>query len=140
MFGVGKETYCCRYLHEVKDFFTELQEKFDGILTIWVHNLAYDFQAVLLNIFEFDKIFARSPHKVIYADVGNLRFRCSYFLTHMSLEKLAIQQKLPVKKLVGELDYNIIRTPLTQLTEKEFEYCEHDILCLFYVIQFKLSK
>ena len=135
MFGVGTDTYYCRYLHEVKDFFTELQEKYDGILTIWVHNLAYDFQAVLLNIFQFDKIFARSPHKVIYADVDSLRFRCSYFLTHMSLETLAIQQRLPVKKLVGELDYNIIRTPRTQLTEKELEYCEHDILCLFYVIE-----
>ena len=135
MFGIGDEVYYCRYLHEVKDFFTELQEKYDGKLTIWVHNLAYDFQAVLLNLYSFEKIFARSPHKVIYADVENLRFRCSYFLTHMSLATLAEQRKLPVKKLEGDLDYITIKTPVSKLSEKEMEYCEHDILCLYYAIK-----
>ena len=31
----------------------ELQEKFNGILTIWVHNLSYEFQW-LLNIIKFE--------------------------------------------------------------------------------------
>ena len=61
----------------------------------------------------------------------------------MKLEKIRIQKyrsiddvtiNLPVNKLVGDLDYNLIRTPKTPLTSEEFGYCENDILVLYHYI------
>lgn len=132
--SIEDTVYYGREIQEFFDFLQELQEKFNGILTIWVHNLSYEFQW-LLNIIKFDKIFARSPHKVIYADYENIRFRCSYFLTRLSLEKWAIEKKLPVKKLVGNVDYNELRTPYTELTQKDLDYSENDCLIVYHGIK-----
>lgn len=132
--SINDVVYYDRFLENFMDFLDEVEEKFDGKKIIWVHNLSYEFQ-FLLNLFEFDKIFARTPHKIIYAEKNNFKFRCSYFLTHLSLDKWALDKKLPVKKLNGELDYLKIRTPLTELTENELEYCEHDCLVVYYGIQ-----
>lgn len=131
--------YYDRYLETFVDFLEEVEEKFDGKKIIWVHNLSYEFQ-FLLNLFEFTKIFARTPHKVIYAEKDNFTFRCSYFLTRLSLEKWAIDKKLPVKKLDGDLNYLKIRTPLTQLTEDELNYCEHDCLVVYHGIKQYLDR
>lgn len=95
---------------------------------IWVHNLSYEFH-FLSNILTWDSVFARSPHKPIKAtskEYPNIEFRCSYFLTRLSLE--AWGNQLGVKKLVGALDYEKIRTPLTELTESELKYGEQDCL------------
>lgn len=120
------------YGRSLEDFYTLLQELRSLVkgAQIWVHNLAYEFQ-FLLNDLEFDKIFARSPHKVIYADWNDIRFRCSYFLTKLSLESWGIQHG-KIQKKVGDIEYNILRTPLTNLTEKEYGYCENDILVMYY--------
>lgn len=64
----------------------------------------------------------------------NILFRCSYMLSGMSLEKVAKNYKLPVEKLVGELDYIKIRYATTKLSEKELEYCENDILIMYYYL------
>lgn len=95
---------------------------------IWVHNLSYEF-AFLLNIMSFDSIFARTAHKPMYAipeKYPNIEFRCSYMLTRLSLETWGNQ--LGVYKAVGNLDYDIMRTPLTPLTKDELFYCEQDCL------------
>lgn len=120
------------YGRELEDFYILLQElsKIVDGAQIWVHNLSYEFQ-FLLNDLDFDKVFARKPHKVIYADWRNIRFRCSYFLTRLSLENWGIQHG-KVQKLVGNIDYNVLRTPLTELDEKQFAYCENDVLVMYY--------
>lgn len=95
---------------------------------IWVHNLSYEFQ-FLCNLLHWKDIFARSKHKPIKAvsmEYPNITFRCSYFLTRLSLATWG--EQLGVLKLVGDLDYEPIRTPLTPLTEKEMAYCEQDCL------------
>jgi hypothetical protein len=135
--SVDGKVYYGRELEGFYDFCQELQEKISGVVTIWVHNLAYEFQ-FLLNIFTFDKIFARTAHKVIYADVERLRFRCSYFLTRLSLE--AWGESCGVHKLTGNLDYNVMRTPLTPLTLEEVEYCKYDCLVMDAGIRKYLDK
>lgn len=137
--SIDNVVYYDRFLETFSDFIEELQEKFAGEIIIWVHNLSYEFQ-FLLNIIEFDKIFARTAHKVIYAKYDNITFRCSYFLTRLSLEKWAIDKKLPVEKQTGELDYLTIRTPHTRLTEKELLYCEYDCLVVYHGIKQYLEK
>lgn len=126
------------YGRALEDFYRLLQELNTLVkgAQIWVHNLAYEFQ-FLLNDLEFDKIFARAPHKVIYADWKGIRFRCSYFLTRLSLENWG-KQHGKLQKLVGNLDYNILRTPLTPLTKDELAYAENDILVMYYgLLQYK---
>lgn len=120
-------TYYGRTLEEFKKCVDELHTIFDGKFTIWVHNLSWEFQ-FLLNIFDFDKIFARSPHKIIYADFSDCRFRCSYFLTRLSLETWG--KELGIEKLVGALDYNVIRTPITPLSENQLNYAERDVVVM----------
>lgn len=136
-FSINNIVLYGRYLEEFK-FLVEELESLVINPTIWVHNLSYEFQ-FLLNIFSFDKVFARKAHKVIYADKDTVRFRCSYFLTRLSLANWG-KETGEVKKLVGNLDYNKIRTPNTYLTNKELDYCCNDCLVMFYGLRKYLEK
>lgn len=136
------------YGRELRDFINVLDDlPKDANIIIWVHNLSYEFM-FLSNILTWFKVFARSPHKPMKAsskEYPNIEFRCSYFLTRLSLD--AWGKQLGVKKAVGDLDYDILRTPLTPLTEKELHYCEQDCLvveagirdyCKTYISQHKI--
>lgn len=108
--------------------------------TIWVHNLSYEFQ-FLSNLVHWKEIFARNKHKPIKAvpvEYPNITFRCSYFLTRLSLATWG--EQLGVLKMVGDLDYEPIRTPFTPLTEKELGYCEQDCLIVEAGIKQYLKK
>lgn len=98
-------------------------------IIIYVHNLSFEFQYIR-KFFEWNKVFAIDTRKPIYAITRQgVEFRCSYILTNYSLEKLGDQlQKYKVSKMVGDLDYNKIRTPLTPLTKEEMQYCINDVL------------
>lgn len=126
--GIDDTVYYGRTLQELYEFISDITHNFNTECTIWVHNLAYEFQ-FLLNIIKFDNVFARAPHKVLKAERGKVIFRCSYNLTRLSLDNWGKQ--VGVKKLVGNLDYNVIRTPNTILTDDELQYCENDILVMF---------
>lgn len=117
------------YGRELRDFIQVLNDlPADANIIIWVHNLSYEFM-FLSNIITWYKVFARSPHKPMKCnskEYPNIEFRCSYFLTRLSLETWGKQ--LGVEKAVGDLDYDVIRTPLTPLTEAELNYCKQDCL------------
>ena len=53
-------------------------------------------------------------------------------LTRQSLANWAKNEKLPIKKLVGDLDYTILRTPKTKLTDTELQYCINDVLVMYH--------
>lgn len=102
---------------------------------IWVHNLSFEF-AFIQQFFQWNKVFCTSPHKVIFCETGNIMFRCTYFMTNLSLAKIPKVYGLPIKKLVGDLDYRKIRLPkVTPLTPIEKCYCENDVMILYYLIQ-----
>lgn len=130
--------YYGRTLDELKEFLNTLRAAYKGRIFVYVHNFSYEFQ-YLRNILEFSEVFARKPRKPIYARTeSGIEFRCSYFLTGMSLESLPKNFRLNIEKLSGFLDYDTLRSPLTVLTEKELSYCEHDVLVLHELIsQFK---
>ena len=98
---------------------------------VYIHNFSYEFQ-FLRNVLDFTEVFAREKRKPIYAKYATYTFRCSYMLTRQSLDSWAKNEKLPIKKLTGNLDYNVIRTPKTPLTEDEINYCINDVLVMYY--------
>lgn len=102
--------------------------KYKRIL-VYIHNLSFEF-AYICKLFNWLKVFSISKRKPIYALTSNgIEFRCSYILTNYSLAKLGDQlHKYKVSKMVGDLDYSLIRTPLTPLTDEEMQYCINDVL------------
>lgn len=127
------------WLQAVKLFDTvveTLELTLDNRIICYVHNLGYDFQ-FFRGYFEFDKVFAldmRDPLKAVTEE--GIEFRCSYKLSGYSLAKVGEHlTRHTVKKMVGDLDYSLIRTPDTPLSNKEIGYIEHDALVVTAYIQ-----
>ena len=123
------------YGREFSDFLQFCGMLPDCKLIIWVHNLAFEFQ-FLCNLFHWKNVFAKTPHKVMRCvpqEFPNIEFRCTYFLTRLSLANWALQ--IGTEKLVGDLDYIKVRTPLTELTEREKGYCERDVIVMYKGLQ-----
>lgn len=123
-FSFNDHVYYGRELTDFLDVLRDLPKNINFI--IWVHNLSYEFH-FLQNILTCDTVFARSAHKpikCIWKKFPHIEFRCSYMLTRLSLADWGQQIGLP--KMVGDLNYERIRTPKTVLSEKELHYCERD--------------
>lgn len=132
MVAINQTVYYGRELEELKQFMLQLNEEAGGQkIVIYVHNLEFDFQ-FLQNVFEFDDLFARKAHKVMYAHVANtnITFKCSYVLSALSLAMTAKKHNLNVNKMVGDLDYSKARNTKTELTPQELEYCKNDVLVI----------
>lgn len=110
-------------------------------MVIYVHNLAYEFQ-FLINRAKIEQTFARTkrhPMKTLIED--GFEFRCSYFLSGLSLAKTAEDLNIPdIEKKEGDLDYRLIRHQLTPLSEEELEYGEYDVLCVYHFIKNEIRK
>lgn len=110
-------------------------------LVVYVHNLAYEWQ-FMHKRFKWYKVFFLDARKPVYAiNEYGIEFRCSLKLSGKSLANTAEDiKKYPVKKLVGDLDYSVMRHSLTKLTEKELAYCEHDVRVVLSYIQEKIEQ
>lgn len=109
-------------------------------LAIYVHNLSYEFQ-FMKEFIKIENLFARDKRKVMKCNTRDgFEFRCSYFLSNMSLAKFC-ENTNNVKhyKLVDSYDYSILRTPQTPLTELEEGYCYNDVRGLSECIQELIS-
>lgn len=136
-FGINGIAVYGRTWDEFNDFLNRLHDalylgKTDEnkrrIAVIYVHNLAFEF-AFAAPYLDIENVFARSPHHVVYFTTKNdFEFRCSYFLTGKSLAD--VSKNTHTKKLVGDLDYNLIRHRETPLTPQELAYCENDVIVL----------
>ncbi len=97
-------------------------------LIIYVHNLSFEFQFMRkhLKIEQTFNLETRRPMKVLCTN--GIEFRCSYLLSGLSLENVGKNlQKYRVQKLVGNLDYSLIRHSKTPLTTAEIDYALNDI-------------
>lgn len=101
-------------------------------IIIYVHNLGYEayyLSQLLAESFGAPKMLVPQSNKPLTMIFGNgLEFRDSYKLFQKSLDKAT--KGLAHHKLVGELDYNIKRTPATYLTSDEWAYCIWDVVGL----------
>lgn len=136
-FSINDNVFWGRTLEDFKDFLQKLEYYEPHKKIVYVHNFSFEFQ-FLINVLQFDYVFARQARKPLFAEWSTYQFRCSYFLTNMSLATWAEQRKLRVKKLVGNLDYNVLRTPKTALTNKQLAYCFNDVLVMYFgLLQYK---
>ena len=122
----------------------QIREHFDlgehKRMLIFVHNLSFEMQFIK-NLFTWSKVFAIAARKPIYGlTESGFEFRCSYILSGLSLANLARSlHKYQLTKMVGELDYDLVRHSETPLTgedsrmidpHSEIGYCCYDVLVL----------
>lgn len=122
--------YWGRTLEEFKIFLDTLQKIYNCKIYVWVHNLSYEMQ-FLRNVLEITGVFARKRLKPMKFNHQNVTFRCSYIYSNLSLAAIGNRYNKVYKKMDGDLDYNIIRFPDTELTEKETQYCINDVLVMY---------
>lgn len=128
VFGRTWEEFEC--LHDLLSEIMELRETLR--LVIFVHNLGFEFQFFkdIIGESNFTNIFARKKRKPLYIrERSGIEWRCSWYLSNMSLEKFCENSELCVHwKMSGdEFDYSIIRTPATKLSPRELGYCYNDV-------------
>lgn len=145
-FGIGiNNVFYGRTWGELLDFFSDIQEWLglneNKRLVIYVHNLGYEFQ-FMRKYFNWVNIFAVDERKPVKAlcDLG-IEFRDSYILSGYSLANTAKNlTKHKIEKMVGDLDYSLIRNTKTPLTDVELKYCENDILVILAYIDEQLDQ
>ena len=108
----------------VRGFKTDLDHR----LIIYVHNLAFDF-SFFRKWLEWKNVFSLDNRKPVYAvTVDGIEFRCSYLLSGYKLSKVAEHlHNTDIKKLVGDLDYSLLRHSKTMLSDEEKQYCINDV-------------
>lgn len=132
--SVDDVIYYGREIEDFKTFIEELENRFiknkdKDKIKIFIHNLSYEFQVLLRNLYnnDFNSVFARElrkPMKCVIHDT--VEFRCSYIMTNLSLASWGKELGLE-KKSGEEFNYNKLRSPLTKLTKIEKEYFQRDI-------------
>ena len=135
-FSINENVVYGRTWNEFRELLKALAGNSIGTIIIYVHNLAFEFQ-FLRNIINDFEIFARAPlHPIVARSKEfNCEFRCSLMLTQISLAKLSDVYELPIKKMVGDLDYDVCRNSKTPLTPAEMKYCEYDCLVVYELIK-----
>lgn len=139
--SVNDRVYYGRDFEELREFLTKLDSLTNGVKKIlFIHNLSFEF-TFLESHFELTNVLARKTRHVMKCNFIDFNFemRCTYMMSNVALKILAETYKLPVKKLEGDLDYDIIRNKKTCLTDKELAYCENDCLCVYYYILMELE-
>lgn len=140
-FSINDVVYYGRTWEELKQFIKNLDSIIPEKKFVFVHNLSFEFQ-FLKSFFNIKNMFARKARKPISFELAdyNFEFRCSYFMSNCALKQLPKIFNLTDKKLVGDLDYSLIRTPATKITAKELKYCENDCLIVYEYIQKELEE
>ena len=130
---------------ELLIFLNDLKEEYclndKRKLVIYVHNLSYEFQ-FMYKFFKVNSVFASDVHKVLKCVFNDVfEFRCSYYLSNMSLAKfIENTPNTHHKKGVGDLDFNKVYTTLDNLTPRQLGYCYNDVLGLYECILEKLKE
>lgn len=109
-------------------------------LIVYVHNLSFEFTFLEKRLKWLD-VFAMKTHEPLYAlcDKG-IEFRCSLKLSGYSLDDLS--RKLTtykIQKQTGLLNYDVIRTSETPISNDELKYAIYDVLVVMAYIREKMD-
>lgn len=120
--------------------FAELLEKIRAVfdlgskrrLVIYIHNMGFEMSYMMPRLEHITEMFAISEHEPARVTIAEgIQFRDSLKLSGLSLAKTADSLTMfKIKKMIGDLDYNVKRNSKTPLTEKELRYCLHDVTVL----------
>ncbi|MBR2011653.1 MAG: hypothetical protein IKA08_00075 [Alphaproteobacteria bacterium] len=140
-FSINETVYYGRTWEEFKSFLDRVESNCDLKKYIFVHNLSFEFQ-FFSSQFKIKSVMSRKSRKVMSAKLldYNIEFRCTYYMSNVSLAYLPKLFNLNVQKMVGDLDYTKLRTPATKMTKTELGYCEHDCLVVYEYIKMELVK
>lgn len=106
------------------------------ILPIFVHKLDFEW-SFIYPYFDWDDGFALEIRKPVRVKTGPFEFRDTLVLFGTKLANIELHMHTAAK-LVGDLDYEKVRTPETPLTDKEWEYCYQDVNVLSLAVREKL--
>lgn len=108
---------------------------------IYVHNLAYEMQFIK-HYFTFKSVLANRQLAPINCLCDNgIEFRCSYLLSGYALSTLAdVYLHGRVKKLVGSVDYSLIRHSATPLDRRDYNYIYNDVRIVYEYINDKIKN
>lgn len=130
-----------RTWEEYKTFLTGIDANLpQGLCFVqYAHNLSFEWQHLrAIHDFKEDEVFCVTGRKVVKANIGDrFEYRCSFFLTNMSLREFLEKYNVEHKKT--ELDYRKIRYPWTEITAEELEYCVADVLGLYEALKKMLA-
>ena len=136
VFGRTWEEYC-EFINRLHH---ELWLSKNTRLPVYVHNLDFEFQ-FLRSFFHFRDVFARETREPIRAVCEGIEYRCSYYLSNMTLDKFCKNTENVIHyKMVDRYNYKLYRTPSTELTEEELAYCYNDVRGLCECIREKLKQ
>lgn len=115
-----------KLLNSIQEFYKTSK---DCHFVCYIHNLSYEFQFICKWL-EWEDIFATDERKPLYCVTKNgIEFRCSYRLSGYSLATVAKNLvRHNIKKLVGDLDYSLLRNEKTPISNNELQYCINDVL------------
>lgn len=140
MLSINEDVYFGRTWDELKEFLKTIDDYIPEQKYLFIHNLAFEFQ-YLKSQFNFEDVVARKSRKVMTCRFSDYNFecRCTLMMTNCALKKLPELYKLKVEKMVGDLDYSLIRNSKTILTDKELNYCKNDCLVVYEYIKYELE-
>lgn len=129
---------------EFKFFLFRLRERLNGKqMVCYIHNASYEWQ-YLKSVFNFgqDDVFATDSRKVVKFVIDKtFEMRDSYILTNMSLDAFTRKMNVTHQKLSGaEFNYNKVRYPWTDLSDRELEYCINDVRGLVEAVKAQMKR
>lgn len=137
-----------RYIENAVAFINEICQRVHDAnhvkqpkLIIWIANLSFEW-AFLSSYFKNNvtDFFAKSPTKPLYIEINNhIVFKEAINLFGKSLDDIA-KHYTTTKKLKGFIDYDLIRTPITPLSDNERMYCYNDVKILSELSYIALDK
>lgn len=139
-FGINGVVIIGRTYEEMLDMFTRISKTLelsqDKRLIVYIHSLEYE-MSFIKGKFTFTETFSLDTRRIIKALTSlGIEFRCSYTFSGYSLNSLAKNLiKYKVQKMVGDLDYSLLRNEDTVLTDKEILYCVNDVRVVMAYIQ-----
>lgn len=145
MFQVENLAVYGRTWQEYQNFMFRLSNRYhlnaDKRLIIYVHNLSFEFQ-FMKDYFMWENVFAIDERKPIKAlTLSGMEYKDSYILAGYSLASVAKNLvSHTIEKLTGDLDYSLIRTWKTSMSEQELAYCEYDVRIVVFYIQEQIEQ
>ena len=99
------------------------------IVIIWVANLGFEFSFIGRR-FPWKRVFATDAHHPLVCEYENIQFREALDISGQGGLRQLAKNFCQTQKLVGDLDYSVIRNSMTELDAKSTQYCINDVVIL----------